>query len=179
MKQRLRDSQRSRVYKAEQVLESLSERLETVPEIEKYVRYVWSLKRVRDAFPAGTLYGPPKVRDGRGRRRAAGNAHSIWMPKWARSQWVTIHELAHTIQWRTYGPWMTAGHGWEFCHIYLHLVLYVMGREAHDKLKAAFKAHRIKYRQPTRRAPLSLERRQALTEQLAIAREARKQKLPR
>jgi len=68
-----------------------------------------------------------------------------------------------------------AWHGWQFCDIYLRLVLYVMGREAHDALKASFKVARIKYRQPRTRE-WTPEQRQAAALRLWAAREERKRK---
>lgn len=173
---RLRDSQRQKVYDAERILESYSQRVETVPEIEAYLKYIWSLKRVRDAFPAGTNYGPPRVKDGRRCRRAKGGASDITMPRWARTQYIVVHEVSHSIQVRTYGRRLDmAWHGWQFCDIYLRLVLYVMGREAHDALKASFKAARVKFRQPRKRE-LTPEQRQAAALRLWAAREERKRK---
>jgi hypothetical protein len=64
-----------------------------------------------------------------------------------------------------------AGHGWEYCETYLKLVLYIMGREAHDALKASMRKHRVRFREPRKRAPLSPERRAQLVAQLAYARE--------
>lgn len=178
-----RDTQRAKVYKAEGEAfkghTKANERLETVADIEKYVEYVFGLKRVRDAFPKampvenGLFCGwkLPTVGDGRARRRAGGNVAGIHMPKWARSKWVVLHELAHTISLRTYRG--IAGHGWEYCSVYLSLVRYALGVEAHDLLKAQFKAHRVKFRAPRKRREISVEQRGALIERMAIARAAK------
>ena len=54
------------------------------------------------------------VKDGRGRRNAAGSYHSktIWMPRWARTVPVLCHELAHvhthTRDGGGHGPWFVA-----------------------------------------------------------------------
>jgi hypothetical protein len=53
------------------------------------------------------------------------------------------------------------------------VVLYMMGREAHDTLKASMREHRVRFREPRKRAPLSPERRAQLVAQLAYAREQR------
>lgn len=181
-----RDTQRAKVYKAEGEAfkghTKANERLETVPDIERYVQYVFGLKRVRDAFPSAMPsplrglgfggYSLPTVGDGRARRRAGGNVRGIIMPKWSRSKWVVLHELAHTISMRVYG-FGIAGHGWEYCSVYLSLVRYALGVEAHDLLKAQFKTHRVKFRAPRKRREISVEQRVALIERMAIARAAK------
>lgn len=175
----MRDSQRSRVYAADHSLDSFG-RLETVPEIERFVSKLWKSERFKKAFSVASSWhcGQPKVKDGRRRRRARGNYYEISMPRWSRTIGVVVHELAHTVHMREYGSHCRgAAHGWEYCSVYLRLVLYSMGREAHDTLKAAFKKHGVKYRAPKKRAPLSEERRAQLTEQLAAARAAKMQKL--
>jgi hypothetical protein len=83
-----------------------------------------------------------------------------------------LHELAHTITVREYGVYV-AGHGWQFCAVYLGLVLCILGREKHDVLKAAFKAHRIRFTPPRPKRQLMSEQRTQLTERLAAAREAK------
>lgn len=173
-----RDTQRSKVYKAERVAfeghVEANEVLPAVEDIERFVRHVWSLKRVQDAFPRAVVewrLGRPAVHDGRGRKSACGAMGFISMPVWSRKKWVVLHELAHVISRRT--DCYIAGHGWEYAACYLLLVRYVLGVDAHDRLKAEFKAHRVRFREPRKRAPLSPERRAALVATLAAAREVR------
>lgn len=174
----MRDSQRSKVYKAENIAfkghAKANESLPEIEDIERYVRHVWSLKRVQDAFPRAVVnwrLGAPAVHDGRGRRSACGAVGFISMPKRARVAWIVLHELAHTISRRI--DYNIAGHGWQYAATYLTLVRLVLGVEAHDLLKAQFKAHRVRYREPRSRAPLSPERRAILVERLRTARELR------
>lgn len=174
----LRDTQRSKVYKAERVAfrdhAEANEGLREVADIEAFVRHVFSLKRVQDAFPRAVTEwraGTPKVRDGRRRRSACGGIGFISMPLWSRCKWIVLHELAHTIAFRT--QYHIAAHGWEYAATYLKLVRCVLGVEAHDLLKAQFKAHRVRYKAPVKRAPLSPERRAQLAATLAAARAAR------
>jgi len=171
-----RDSQRSRVYKADHALDDLLP-LPTLRDMEQFVKRVWTMKRVQEAFPVATKPGrwkndPPRVDDGRGRRRAGGSASGITMPVWSRRAGIVLHELAHTVIARTHGS-RVAAHGWEFCDAYLKLVLYGLGREAHDKLKAAFKEHKVRYRPTRKRAPIAQERRVQLAAQLERARAAK------
>lgn len=173
-----RDSQRSRVYAAENAAfrghPEANEPLPAVEDIERFIRHVWSLKRVQGTFPKAVVQwrlGQPAVRDGRRRRHACGAMGFISMPRWSRVKWVVLHELAHTISRRT--DCYIAGHGWEYAATYLTLVRLVLGVEAHNLLKAQFKANRVRYRAPRKRAPMSPERRAILVEQLKAAREMR------
>ena len=113
-----------------------------------------------------------RVGDGRGRRKACAIGSEIRIPKWARNTWIVLHELAHVVAGREFKG-ERASHGWEFCETYLKLVLYVIGREAHDALKESMRGHRVRFREPRQRAPLSPERRAQLVAQLADAREQR------
>ena len=141
-----RDTQRSKVYAAEnKALKPFAVRIETVPEIERYV------ERVRKRATLARRYGPElarpiRVGDGRMRRRAGGDAAGIYMPRWSRTQWIVLHELAHTISIRKHGRSNIAGHGREYCAVYIDLVRYMIGKEAADALKASFVEHGVKYK---------------------------------
>lgn len=173
----MRDTQRKRVYDAENAAfpDNPKEGQPTHPavkDVEVFVKKVWSSKRVQNAWPiaTGSFTNLPRVKDGRGCRKAS--AHGTWaisMPMWSRREWVILHELAHIITTReNFWPKdKVASHGWEFCEIYLKLVLYIMGREAHDALKASFKKHNVKFKKPIKRAPLSPERKAELVAKLA------------
>lgn len=164
-----RDTQRKRVYKSDNALIAIAAKLPEVKDMERFVKRVLGMKRVQDAFPRARLSTwLPRVEDGRGRRAAGGCAHYITMPLWSRNEAVVLHELAHTINARVNND--TAGHGWQFCSIYLTLTLHAMGREAHDALKAAFKANRVRYTAPRAKRQLTDEQRQALADRLALAR---------
>lgn len=165
-----RDSQRAKVYKADDVLKPFATPLPEVRDVKRFVRRVWSSKRVRQQYPYATsptrwVNHPPRVDDGRGCRRALGGLSGITIPRWARKTDVVIHELAHVIVCRELGN-ETAGHGWQFCSVYLRLVLLFVGREAHDALKASFRQHRVRYTPPRKRAPLSPEAKAALVARL-------------
>ena len=145
---RSRDAQRARVYKADEVLHGMSRaNVSTVPAIEAYVAKVWAAPRVREAFPKATGTPPPVVMDGRGRRSAGGNGRMITMPKWSRRESIVLHELAHTITDRTYGR-EVAGHGWQYCSVYLRLVQEVMGWDAWCALRHAFRQRKVQYVDP-------------------------------
>ena len=169
-----RDSQRSKLYKAEQI--AFKGRRIVVPEdqdIEEYIAHISSLTRVRDSFPE-LIQRHILVGDGRARTRAAANSSGIFMPRHSRKKWVVLHELSHTIVRRRHGVLKAAAHGWQFAEIYLLLVRHVMGVEAHDRLKAKFKEHRVRFREPKKRRELTEEQRLALCERLSVAREKRR-----
>lgn len=170
---RERDSQRSKVYRAEGASKVKGKFLGTIPEIEAYLERVFSHEWFRRHFPHARRF---TVKDGRGRRAAGGSGYGfravITMPKWSRFETIILHELAHGLTELEWGRG-TAWHGWEFCETFLKLVYHYMGREAGDKLKASFKEHRVRFRKPRRGRKLTPEQREAAVARLAAAREAK------
>lgn len=61
-----------------------------------------------------------------------------------RRQSYILHECAHFITDQHYRS-NVAGHGWEFCDIYLDLVRHFMGKRAHEALKRGFLAKNVKF----------------------------------
>jgi len=166
-----RDSQRRKLYNAEGVLAVFGDtKLPEVADMVRFTKRVWSYERVRKAWPlAITRYPFPVVKPGKGRRRAGGDEFGIYMPRHTRDEHITLHELAHTITRREHGN-KVAGHGWQYCDIYLRLVLYVLGREAHNAFKASMKSHRVRFRKPNKRKLLHPAVTAMRTEQLARGR---------
>lgn len=169
---RERDSQRARVYASDKALESLSKPLPKVADVEAYVERLFAMKRLAKKYPGAIRSGwsLPIVKDGRGVRRAKGGTSGIIIPLWARNEGVVCHELAHTIAWRHFGS-APAAHGWQYCAVYLDIVKWMMGRAAHDALKAAFKANKVRFRQPVKRK-LTVEQRATFAERMRLARAA-------
>ena len=95
---------------------------------------------------------------------ARGGQGAISLPKWARNRYVVAHEVAHCI-----APDQSK-HNWEFCAIYLELVKYFCGKADAERLQAEFKAHKVKFRAPRKRTPLTEEQKAAARERLAKAR---------
>lgn len=157
-----RDSQRAKLYKADDILKHFAKPLPEIKNIEKYADKLFKMKRLMNKYPRASLRGRPLVKDGRGCRNATGSAGSIVIPAgWARQEDVVCHELAHCITDREFG-WRTAGHGWQFCMVYLDVVKWMMGLEAHDALKASFKKSKVRFTKPAKRG-LSAEHRATLS----------------
>ena len=148
-----RDSQRSKLYKAEREIKSplADERIETVPEIQKWVdkicSYAWFKRRFGNDIRI-------EVEDGRGRRSAQGERclyrrlkndnieiydGYIKLPIWARKKWVILHEMAHAVC--PYKP----GHGRYFARCFLSLIHHVLGYEVKKEFVEAFKKNKVKY----------------------------------
>lgn len=110
----MRDSQRSKIYKAENAAAECYDPspLLSWPEVERFTKKVC----VAENFMC------PKIGHGQGARRAFCAPSRIVLPKWARQKWVILHELAH---------WMTRRelphHGELFLRVYLRLVNKYMG----------------------------------------------------
>lgn len=175
----MRDTQRKRLYAADDVLGKFSDRYETVEQIEAFLNRIWKSERFKAAYPNAVWQGPPRIKDGRGTRIARGGYQVVSFPLWSRNTGVILHEVAHTVSVRVHGH-RIAWHGWEFCEVYLKLVLYFMGREAHDAFKASMKQQRVRFRPKRQRVRFKLDGttlvpidRSALIERLKKAREVK------
>ncbi len=169
---RPRDSQRQKLYDAERAAFGPTKTLSTVAEVQAYADKVtgskWWASQPRLSTRTIT------VSDGRGSGNArAVSSYRIQMPTHMRSEWVTLHEIAHCAMGQRHGWDGVAAHGWQFAEFYLALVRRFLGVAAHDQLRDAFKAKRVKYRPPrTSPAPaLTDEQRAANIDRLAAARE--------
>lgn len=181
---RQRDTQRSKLYRAERVLDPFATPLPTVQDVERYVKRIEASKRVQRKLSVrkymslkqgslGKVRGI-RVHDGRGHRRAVSYGGTIAIPKWARKDWVVLHELAHEFTPRSE---RTGGaHGWEFAAAFLYLVRLFMGKEAHDALKSSFRANRVRYTKPRQKRVLTEGEKDALRDRLLIARLAKQER---
>ena len=154
---RPRDSQRSKVYAAElesggAAMQNPPARLKTVYRCQAWVDEITNSRWWQ--FRSGVA--KVKVFDGRGTTCARGgyfgnhgkkNGWGVNLPKWARSEMVILHELAHILT-PVNEPW----HGRRFCRNYLALVGRWMSRDSAIKLRACFKKHRVKWVTQRRRS---------------------------
>ena len=175
----VRDSQRSKVYKAEHVVHGAD--FETVEEIQTYVDKVLSRAWFVRRWPRVAANGIT-VEDGRGRRAAAAKTRwgrlIVTMPKWSRYEEIILHEIAHHCSDAQHGTREVAAHGWEFAGTLVELVRYEMGKDEADEMKASFRKHKVRWTEPTKRKPLSEAQRAANIERLAKARAAREASKP-
>lgn len=168
-----RDSQRSKVYRAQrEAFGNGSEGL-GVEEAQALLDKWASSAYLRKRYPKANR--PVEVRDGRGYRRAVyapsycpsingwrgASRDVIQLPKWARSRWILAHEFAHHLVGLRDGAW----HDWAFCEAYLYVVRVFLGRHDEEKLKAAFKTHKVRFR-PVRKRQMTDEQRQAARERM-------------
>lgn len=168
---RTRDSQRSKVYAAQRVLRPFSRNTMTFAECEQYLARVMASRWFRNRY--GDHYAVSLIdrgdRGGSATSWGSAKGH-INLPSWARCEWVLLHELAHNVTTFRWG-YQSAGHGWQFCSVYLDLVRHFLGAEAHDALKTSFDGNKVRYRQPRTRT-LTDDQRAAAAERLAAWREA-------
>ena len=120
---RPRDTQRSRVYAWERSLNGASMHVGSLSleNVAAMVAKVWRAERGR----YGLSNAPsPGVECGRGARRAfVRSSHSLVFPRWARNEWVVLHELAHRLTPHD------AGHGPRFVACLIGLASRHMGRD--------------------------------------------------
>lgn len=155
----VRDSQRSKVYKAENSLKDrdtefpkLYERFDDMGNLRNYIKQVvnskwWQKYKAPDMGEKNDIpmrnprFDELTIRDGRGNRRATAVrlASEITFPIWARYRLVILHELAHILQSQK------PGHGRQFCRVFIDLVRRFAGKAEADALKQAFKDHKVKY----------------------------------
>ena len=150
---KIRDQQRSKVYKWEQTTFGSAQHTEelSLKECERIAR------RVQAAY--GLNHRPLRVCDGRGFKRAVAYIDSIYLPKWARNRVVILHELAH---WLCKNDWHREhdSHGPIFVRTFLELLDW-FGIMPMNELRSTAVAHRIKRaaagqtikRKPGARAP--------------------------
>jgi putative metallohydrolase (TIGR04338 family) len=144
-----RDSQRAKLYTAEEStnLEARGDKL-ALDEAQALVDKM-SASSLRERYPRAAI--PCLIRDGRGARHAFYRPldETITLPRFARTRYIVLHEFAHHLLADERAG--IASHGWEFAECLLYLVRIYMGRGDEQTLKAAFKAHRVKFRPPRKR----------------------------
>ena len=133
---RPRDSQRARLYRAESSLDH-GRRLPTVDRMQAWVDALCAT----DWFAARWGRRTFDVRPGHGHRRATADEHGVLqMPKWARTELVLLHEVAHCLT-----PWTFAGHGPEYAGVLLTLTRRGMGPATAQRLEDAFARERVRW----------------------------------
>jgi predicted nucleic acid-binding Zn ribbon protein len=157
----VRDSQRSKVYDAEEAVFASSPappEFKTLAECENYIARVTA----RDAWKSLVvdLERPLRLENGL-RQKGAWTVpadHKIALPDLLRKRWIIVHELAHLAaayrhervfhEERGYYYFRStssrvAMHGPEYTGVMLHLVRAVFGGETYDALLAAYEERRV------------------------------------
>ena len=133
---RPRDSQRARLYRAEDEV-GPGRRLATVEALQAYVDDL----RGTDWFRS--RWGTPsfEVRPGYGHRRATADRNGVLqMPRWARTEVVLLHEVAHCLTPATF-----AAHGAEYAGVLLSLVRRAVDSGTAQRLEDAVASHRVRW----------------------------------
>lgn len=139
---RVRDSQRSKLYTAQQCLPGYwTNEFGTVPQTQKWLNDVLAARWFRTRWRLHEV----EVRSGNG----AGVSYSthIALGTVGRNPPIVLHELAHQIITRaTPDGHRLASHGPEFAAVFLFLVRQVIGADTAKELRASYTAHKVKYR---------------------------------
>ncbi len=126
-----RDSQRSKVYAAEQAAFGAAARLDHA-DAKRYCRTVL----VEEGLGRVTIKSTRRRDGGCWARKS-----EIGLSRDGVAKWLVLHEVAHVVAWEN----EPAGHGPEFAGTYLELVYRHLGVDAARKLRDQFDAHRVKY----------------------------------
>lgn len=169
-----RDSQRQKVYDAEAIaFEGASRakanamRLLTIDECQALVDAVFASNYLREKYDF--TKDAPTVRRGVGQRRRGCykvSTNEIHLPEWTRQRWYVLHEVAHALVRPT--PTRPA-HAQEWAACYLDLLRAFNGRGDHDRLVAAFKVTKVRFK-PKRAYTITDAERQRRSERIRALR---------
>lgn len=144
-----RDQQRSRAYAAENSIAGFMIRDlgddAGGREAQRYVDKVLASPWTRRHWPGARAIRIELQRQNRGGATAYGTRRIV-IAEHAIGRALLLHEVAHCLTHYSDDP----GHGWRWADVYLRLVRHFMGAEAAAKLRAAFKANRVRFHRPRR-----------------------------
>jgi putative metallohydrolase (TIGR04338 family) len=133
---RPRDSQRARLYRAEFAVHH-GRRLATVERMQAWVDGLCAMEWFVARWGSRSF----DVRPGFGHRRATADENGVLqMPKWARTELVLLHEVAHCLT-----PSTCASHGPEYAGVLLALARRGMGPGTAQRLEDAFASERVRW----------------------------------
>lgn len=147
-----RDSQRSRVYRAETPLggRRLPELADCAHFADDVVGSLWWAAR----FPNHDLDRVPRLRPGNGARQAFyredTGGPTITLPRRYRTAGVVIHELVH---WALGDAHDLPNHGRTFTRLFLDATDEFMGAAKRERLAAGYAEHRVHVAPPARVGP--------------------------
>lgn len=162
-----KDSQRQKVYRAQDCIKHQGVQFTSIEEMQTYTDKLTNSAWWKRRFPGRRI----EIEGQRSNASAIarGDGYTISMPKWAWSEMILLHEIAHHATDRRHGRTARiAPHGREFARTFLELVRHKMGDECWWLLKESFRKHKVKHTLP--RKPMSPEQREAAAERLAAVR---------
>lgn len=129
-----RDSQRARVYKAENELVWYRTReFDSLEEVERYVNSLTGKAWFKKMYGSRKVKVEPK----RNNAKARGGYGTVWLPRWAWTKGIIAHEVAHAVKYTD--PW----HSPVFCGHFIFLVEKTMGADKAMDLKRAFLRNKV------------------------------------
>ena len=145
-----RDSQRSRVYRAETPI--AGGRLPTLADCAVFMDHVVGSLWWADRFPEHGLGDVPRLRPGNGARQAFyredPDGPTITLPRRYRTTGVVLHELAH---WALRAAHDLPNHGRTFTRVLLDATAEFGGTGRAERLSAGYAEHRVHVGRPARR----------------------------
>ena len=139
---RQRDSQRSRVYKAESAVFDMHRGMLNQEEVLLFRDKTLSSEYWREAKG----YKRVLLRFNKSTSQSSFFDHSdksISLPLWAMKKDVVIHEMAHSLTFKE--DKTLPGHGKVFCSHYLNLVAELLGESEAERLEISFWEHKVRY----------------------------------
>ncbi len=140
----VRDSQKSKVYKAERSVQTLLSDTEyKFTSLQQCIDFVCKIECSKWYKSVGLCGHNISISDGRGssRARAYCSSNRICLPRWARNKMTILHEICHMH----YTSNFVASHGREFCKLFINAVKRWIGKEEADLLRYAYKTYGVKY----------------------------------
>lgn len=142
-----RDSQRSKIYQAENIL--YGKKFATLEDCQKYIMHMFNSSWFKKNFPEYKL--PPTVLKSKG--GCFYRMSEIHLSRWGFNERVVIHEFAHyATSWRRWQKASkvppSASHGWLFASVFLMLVRKFMDEKSYEVLKSHYKYFKVKYHAP-------------------------------
>ncbi len=144
-----RDSQRSRVYKAEDAYEDYPWRRDRIiltdpseAQVQAIVTGITSSdlwEQIISDSHIPRYFVNVQFIDGSRSVKATSFPDEISLPPWARTMNTILHELAHSA-----GP-VDVDHQWIFCAIHLRLVREFMGQHHYEILRGSYRLHGVRY----------------------------------
>lgn len=143
-----RDSQRSRVYRAESPvrrylrrhrasLADLQEWVDAEILTDQWFRRRWpDVRHIELESGKANAYGAYDYTISTAR---------IQLPRWAQHRMIVLHELAHVCTWTKEGWMSVADHGPEWACTYLDLIARYLGHRAYRRLESSFETNDVRF----------------------------------